>query len=71
MCQHVLLFILSHFSLLLPLFSLFSSPLSFFLFFFFFLKTEAELIYRVVLVSGVQQSDLTTHIYSFSGSFTL
>ena len=48
-----------------------SSPNSFFLFFFalnFFL-TEIELIYNVVLVSDVQQSDSVIHIYKYIYSF--
>ena len=37
-----------------------------------FLKfIEAELIYNIVLISAVQQSDSVTHIYSFLYSFPL
>ena len=32
---------------------------------------ETQLIYNVVLVSGVPQSDSVIHIYSFSDSFPL
>ena len=36
-----------------------------------FFFNDAELIYNVVLVSGVQHSDSVIHIYSFSNSFPI
>ena len=40
---------------------------------YYFLKIEVQLIYSVVLISGVQHSDSVLHVcvYSFSDSFPL
>ena len=46
----------------------FSAPNFFFFFFLFFI--EVELIYKVVSVSGVQQSDSVIHKYTFSFAYS-